>query len=234
MNANALLSLRLIGDTVDHEAQHLNEEIIENDLGSIPGGRVGLYILGVMATCRNPKNFYEINLLRSLHTKLGKYPQSGFDHPHQYSLAVMALCSSGANIGKRRYLRNIIDRIAKELATVNDTSSDTLAMQVLALSCVKTSMKRKEAKPLRKKAEVAIHLATSELLKRQMNDSTFGENEVTAALASQVSRGGRGGRSLVALIERAELPLRGLGPISVTCDVTFERTSRRALNRSHT
>ena len=198
MNANALLSLRLIGDTVDHEAQHLSEEIIENDLGSIPGGRVGLYILGVMATCRDPKNFYEINLLRSLHTKLGKYPQSGFDHPHQYSLAVMALCSSGANIGKRfAYLRNIIDRITKELATVNDTDSDTLAMQVLALSCVKTSMKRKEAKPLRKKAEVAIHSATSELLKRQMNDSTFGENEVTAALASQVSRGGSGGHSLV-------------------------------------
>ena len=198
MDANALLSLRLIGDTVEQEAQHLNAEIIKNDLGTIPGGRVGLYILGVMATCRDPKNFYEINLLRSLDTKLGKYPQSGFDHPHQYSLAVIALCSSGANFVKKfAYLRNIIGRIAKELATVNDTSSDTLAMQVLALSCVKTSMKRKEAKPLKKKTEVAIHLATSELLKRQMNDSTFGENEVTAALASQVSRGGRDGRSLV-------------------------------------
>lgn len=193
-----MLSLRLIGDTVEHGAQHLNAEIVKNGLGSIPGGRVGLYILGAMATCRDPKNFYEINLLRSLHTKLGKYPQSGFDHPHQYSLAVVALCSSGANFGKKfAYLRNIIDRIAKELATVNDTSSDTLALQVLALSCVKTSMKRKETKPLKKKTEVAIHLATSELLKRQMNDSTFGENEVTAALASQVSRGVRGGHSLV-------------------------------------
>ena len=213
MSANALHSLRLIGDTVEHGAQHLNAEIIKNDLGSIPGGRVGLYSLGVMATCRDPRNFYDFNLLRSLHTKLDKYPQSRFDHPLQYSLAVLALCSGGEKFGKKfAYLKKVIDSIPKELASVNDSSHDTLAMHVLALSCVKTSMKRKEAKTLKKKIEHAIHLATSELLKRQMNDGTFGENEATAALASQVSRGGRGRRSFVPKPHRAFRTSRALSP----------------------
>lgn len=165
----------------------MKAEIIKNELGSIPGAQMGSYILGAMSACHDPQNFSDFNLLRALKTKMGKYPQWGFEHPFQYSYAVMALCSSRANFGKRKatYRDNIVDSIPQQLAAVHSINSDTLAMQTLALSCLKETMKRKGAK--QKKIIEAIKNATDELKERQMNDSTFGGNEVTAALAAQVS-----------------------------------------------
>ena len=187
MTAKAFHSLKLIGYPVEQGAEHLRAEIIKNDIGSIPGAKVGFYILGAMATCQDPQNFYEFNLVRALKTKLGKYPQLKFEHPFQYSLAVVALCSSGKGLGNDKliYVRNITDSIKKQVAkkSVDDLRGDTLSMQVLALTCVKKTMKRKDAK----KIHAAIRMASDELVKIQINDSTFGKNEITAALVSQVS-----------------------------------------------
>ena len=189
-------SLRLIGDHVDNGSEHLNAEIIKNKLGSINGGRLAYYILGAMSTCRDPKNFYNFNLVRALQTKLAKYPQPAeFSHPFQYSLAVLALCSSGENLEKKRkaFVEKITDSILSN-QTADDTtamSDDTIAMQVLALSCIRESLKSgkriKETKNERSSVELAIKRASKKILKRQMNDSSFGENEVTAALSAQVS-----------------------------------------------
>ena len=135
-----------------------------------------------------------------LQIKIEKYPQLGFEHPFQYSIAIMALCSSGTDLGKKKlvYLNNIMNSIPQQLARVDDTTSDTLSMQVMALSCAKKSIKNtksRKTKALKKKIKDAIDMASNELLKRQVNDSTFGNTEVSAALASQVSRveGGVGG-----------------------------------------
>lgn len=187
-------SLRLIGDHVDNGSEHLNAEIIKNKLGSINGGRLAYYILGAMSTCRDPKNFYNFNLVRALQTKLAKYPQPAeFSHPFQYSLAVLALCSSGENLEKKRkaFVEKITDSILSN-QTADDTtamSDDTIAMQVLALSCIRESLKSgkriKETKNERSSVELAIKRASKKILKRQMNDSSFGENEVTAALSAQ-------------------------------------------------
>ena len=191
VTAVALHSLRLVGFPVEQGAEHLNAEIIENDIGSIPGARVGSYILGALASCQNPKSFYDFDLARALITKLDKFPRLRFDHPYQYSFAVMALCSTGAM--RLDYLQNIMRDIPEQLETEDGVSGDTLSMQVMALTCAKKSMKKKDMKALKSKIQVAIDLASKELQTRQMNDSTFGENEVTAALVSQVSRGnGRG------------------------------------------
>ena len=143
-----------------------------------------------MSTCRDPKNFYNFNLLRALQTKLGKYPQEAeFSHPFQFSLAVLALCSSGVDFEKRMtFVEDITGSVLQDQSVVYDT--DTLAIQVLALTCVRESLKRQRSKPMKignLNINQAINKASKELLGRQMKDSTFGENEVTAALSAQVN-----------------------------------------------
>ena len=189
VSAFAFHSLRLIGHSVETGAEHLNAEIIKADIGSLSGGRVALYILGALATCRDPQRFFDFDLIASLKTKLSKYPKLWFDHPFQYSLTVMALCSSGKAQGRNKetYVNKIIKSIQNQLADSDATpSGDTLAMQVMALTCVKKSITRKDMGGLKKKIRYAVDDASNELVKRQLNDSTFGENEVTAALVSQV------------------------------------------------
>lgn len=182
MSAFAFQSLRLIGHSVEAGAEHLNAEIINADIGSLSGGRVAHYIHGALASCRDPQNFYDFNLVSSLETKLSNYPQVGFNHPFQYSLAVLALCSSGRmELG---YVNNILLSISEQLPSLY-ASGDTLAMQIMALTCVTRSIKRKESEAILKKIKDGIKEASTELVKRQLNDSTFGENEVTAALALQ-------------------------------------------------
>lgn len=187
VSAFAFHSLRLIGHSVETGAEHLNAEIIKGDIGSLSGGRVALYILGALATCRDPQNFYDFNLVSSLKNKLSKYPQVGFDHPFQYSLAVMALCSSGKDLGRKKttYVKEILHSVPDQ---TDYASGDTLAMQVMALTCIKKSIKKQGNKALIKKINKGINTTSSELAKRQLNDTTFGENEVTAALASQVRK----------------------------------------------
>ena len=184
MSAFAFHSLRLIGHSVETGAGHLKAEIIKADIGSLTGGRVVLYVLGALATCRDPQNFYDFNLVTSLKNKLSKFPQVGFDNPFQYSLAVLALCSSRKDLGREKltYVREISQSIENEL---DYASGDTFAMQVMALTCIKKSIK-KGAFP--EKIKNGIDTASSALVNRQMNDTTFGENEVTAALASQVRK----------------------------------------------
>ena len=70
---------------------------------------------------------------------------------------------------------------------------------MLALTCVEKTLKRKDSRWLKEKIRDAIKRASDRIVKSQMNDSTFGENVVTAALASQVIRG-KGGRGGVALV----------------------------------
>lgn len=186
VSAFAFQSLRLIGHPVETGAEHLNAEIINADIGSLSGGRVALYILGALASCRDPSNFYNFNLVSSLKAKLSKYPQAGFNHRFQYSLAVMALCSSRHGLGRMKfvYVGKILESIQKQLSSAF-ASGDTLAMQIMALTCVKKSIKGKGSEAILEKIEEGIDIASTELVNRQLNDISFGENDVTAALASQ-------------------------------------------------
>ena len=189
VSAFAFHSLRLIGHSVETGAEHLYAEIIKGGIGSLSGDRVAHYILGAMATCQDPQRFYDFNLVKSVKDKLSKFPQAGFDHRFQYSLAVLALCSSGKDLGRKKlgYVKEIMKSISNQSdSEVASCHGDTLAMEVMALTCVKKSIKGKDMKVLRKKIQDAVDVASKELVNCQVNDSTFGENEVTAALASQV------------------------------------------------
>ncbi|CAH3111192.1 unnamed protein product [Porites lobata] len=187
VTAAALHSSGLIGYPVERKADLLTAEIIKNDLGSIHGARLGSYILGAMATCQDPHNINQSSLILALKSKLDKYPHLNFDHPYQYSWAVMALCSSGNILGKKKsdYAKKVMNDINRHLDRNKSFSVDTLSMQVLALTCIKKTRKRRDARGLQKKLRASINKASEELKNRQINDSTFGENEVSAALASQ-------------------------------------------------
>ena len=211
-----LHSLRLIGYPVEKGADVLTSGIIKNDIGSMPGGRVGSYILGAMATCQDPHHVNQSKLIRALKTKLDKYPHLGFNHPFQYSWAVMALCSTGIDLGKKKfaYAKKVMESSKQRLDREEGCSGDTLHMQVLALTCVEKTLKKNDSRWLKEKIRGAIKRASDRIAKSQMNDSTFGENVVTAALASQVIRG-KGGicPGVVHSIKREKniLGVRGVG-----------------------
>lgn len=56
-----------------------------------------------------------MDLVTSLYQKLDKFPQVGFDHPFQYSLAIIALCTAGKDVGQKKYLNYIIHNIPNQL-----------------------------------------------------------------------------------------------------------------------
>ncbi|PFX24721.1 gastric intrinsic factor-like [Stylophora pistillata] len=194
VSAFAFNSLRLTGHSVSTGAKHLNAELTKADIGSLTGGRVALYILGALATCKDPSRFYDVNLVRSLRDKLNKFPQLGFNHSFQYSLAVMALCSSNTTLNRQMlgYVDEIRKKVVIESSVASYHVSETLAMQIMALTCVKNSIKGLNKKILEKKIHRAVHLGGRKFLKAQINDSTFGGNEVTAALASQALLAAKG------------------------------------------
>lgn len=189
MNGFAFHSLRLVGHSVEHGAEVLNAEIIkQGGLGSIPGGPLAVYILGALATCQDPWKFYGKDLVTSLYQKLDKFPQVGFNHPFQYSLAIIALCTAGKDVGQKKYLNYIIHNIPNQTAA-SYASGDTLSMHIFALTCVKQFVKKPGQFRLKlRRIQGGINAAIKILYKRQLLDGTFGENEVTAALSYQASK----------------------------------------------
>ena len=192
VNGFAFYALRLVGHNVEHGAAILHGEIIKKGgLSSIPGRSLAVYILGALAACRDPRQFYGLDLVTSLKKKLDKYPHVGFNHPFQFSIAMTALCTAGKDVGKWKYVNYIINNIPDQTISTAHASGDTLAMHIFALTCVEEFITRhKQSKyNLLIRIRGGIDTASKILLKRQLRDSTFGRNQVTAALSYQVSSG---------------------------------------------
>ena len=191
VNGFVFHALRLVGHNVEHGAAILHAEIIKmGGLSSIPGGPLAVYILGALATCRDPWQFYGMDLVSPLKKKLDKYPLAGLDHPFQFSLATIALCTAGKDVGKWKYVNYIVNNIWNQTSTTY-SSGDTLAMHIFALTCVEESITRNRLpkNDLLIRIRGGIVTASKFLLERQLLDSTFGKNQVTAALSYQVSSG---------------------------------------------
>jgi len=186
VNGFAFTALRLVGHSVHEGAEVLNAEIKKKGgLESIDGGPLAVYILGALATCRNPEKFYGLDLVTSLLSKVDNYPRVGFNHPFQYSLAIVALCTAGKDLGEKKYLNYIIENIPKQTDAAH-ASGDTLAMHIFALKCVKKFVKGEgKSTSLKLKIQDAAKNASEVLRNRQLQDPTFKENEVTAALSYQ-------------------------------------------------
>ncbi|KAJ7347660.1 hypothetical protein OS493_039703, partial [Desmophyllum pertusum] len=73
--------------------------------------------------------------------KLDKYPQVGFNHPFQYSLAVIALLLALERCWKDKYVNYIVHNIANQTAAAH-ASGDTLSMHIFALTCAKEFAKK--------------------------------------------------------------------------------------------
>ena len=184
VNGFVFHALRMVGHNVEHGAAILHAEIIKmGGLSSIPGGPLAVYILGALATCRDPWQFYGMDLVSPLKKKLDKYPLVGLDHPFQFSLATIALCTAGKDVGKWKYVNYIINNIRSQKL------GDTLAMHIFALTCVEEFITRHKQPKYNLLISIrgGIVTASKILLKRQLLDSTFGKNQVTAALSYQVS-----------------------------------------------
>ena len=92
-----------------------------------------------MAACEDPRNFTGQDLVKELQGKMRKYPVVGFNHPYPYYLAVIALCTAGANVGDIH--------VNKMLNAVNDSihGVDTLSLGVVATACVYQKQKQKNS-----------------------------------------------------------------------------------------
>ena len=190
VNGFVFYALRLVGHNVEHGAAILHAEITkQGGLDSIPGGPLAAYVFGAMATCRDPWQFYGLDLVTSLEKKLDNYPQVGFNHPFPFSLAIIALCTAGKDVGKWKYVQYIIKNVQKQSTGTAHASGSTLSMHLLALVCVEDFItKQNQLKPnLIIRIRGGIVTASNELLRRQLLDSTFNQNLVTAARSYLVS-----------------------------------------------
>ena len=90
-----------------------------------------------MAACGDPRNFTGQDLVKELQGKMRKYPVDGFNHPYPYYLAVIALCTAGANVSDIHVNRMV--------SAVNDSCGgvDTLSLGVVATACVYQKQKQK-------------------------------------------------------------------------------------------
>ena len=170
--AHALHSLRLLGHDVTHGARSLADELAREGLGRISGGRLALYVLGVMAACEDPLNFAGQDLVKELQGKLRKYPTVGFNHPFQYNLAVLTLCTAGASIKYNQVARLVSRTISHQVDDV-----DTLSVGVVAARCINRKQ-NKQSKKLRTYIKrAATHLKR---VQEKSGGSKFGTEISTA------------------------------------------------------
>ena len=184
VSAWAFHSLRLVGHSVNQisklGAEHLKGEIANQGLGSLTGGRLALYILGVQSSCKDPQDFDKQDLVNSLKTKLSKFPTTGFDHFFQYNLALVALCSSGSSVDEQ-YVTKLIEKMSTQSDSTHG-GIDTFSLGTVALSCIYRGQKDNQnlGKAIRKAAKRLRMI-------QKKNNGTFG-NEASTSLAVQVKR----------------------------------------------
>lgn len=69
-------------------------------------GKVAHYIMGVIATCQNPRNFYGHNLVEKLKTHLIVNVQHFQSNNFALALSILALCIANAPVDTE-FMRNI-------------------------------------------------------------------------------------------------------------------------------
>ena len=149
---------------------YLDEQISNHgNLTKVPVGRMAYIIMGVLAICENPNNFYGYDLYQPL--RLGV---NTFNNYFEYSLVVIALCNGGVPVP--RAMVNGLVRFANRRYTTFHFV-DTNALVLLALSCVKSTRQVRQA---------SRKLAWKILSKQNRHTGAFG-NQYSTALAAEVN-----------------------------------------------
>ena len=188
-SAYAFHALRLVGYSVPKVsklgAEHLKDEINKTGIDEISGGRLARYILGVMSACEDPRDFNKQDLVAALKKKMSSYGTvSGFNHPFQLGLALLAFCTSGEKVDIKD-VRFLVEKLSISDYSVHNI--DTLSLATVALSCIKNE----QANSREEQIELGGHVqcATYKLKAyQQLKNGTFG-NEATTSLAVQVRFG---------------------------------------------
>lgn len=177
--ADAIVALQLANlswASKDHLESQLSIKQLELDIAltlwshhhdsPVRPGRVAKFINALVSVCRNPKSFYGHDLVAMLE-------HLDTSHPFEYSYVVLTLCTAGnAHIRKKQ-----VRRLYSFVESQEVHNHDTLAMTVLALSCVvREHHNRNLAGYLRKPIK--------RLKKFQNEDGSFG-NIHTSAIATQ-------------------------------------------------
>lgn len=160
-------------------------------------GRIAYYVQGVLAICKDPKSFRGHDLVKRLQDGLKKYPVVGFNHPFQYSLAVLALCTSGHGQHLyRNYTVAITKMVHDSIKNNPGHGGDTVSLAIMAMTCMYDKQPRprpcywwtcyrRRKHSLRYLLRKSIRYAASWLKRQQKRDGSFG-NSITTALAVQV------------------------------------------------
>ena len=170
------------------DAKNINiEETLKNylntkgDLSNIPAPQLGLIIQGVIAICKDPKNFHGHNLIEPLLSgfyEFKNHPE--FNNYFGYSLAVIALCNARHQVPDR-VIRELINGANRE---VSYHSVDIDALILTALSCVSTSNKI-----LQHNVSKAVSKLYENLISKQNKRTGAFGNQYSTALAVEVNEG---------------------------------------------
>lgn len=180
--------------------EKIGEYIDKEGLKNITTGRVAYIVLGVKAICQDPRAFHGYNLIKRVEDGIKEYPIVGFNHPFQYALAVLSLCTSGhSQASYETYTKMLAKMILKNRKSVH--AGDTIAMATMALSCMykkqrprhldcryrywhRRAADRKLCRVMSKLRWI-LWFATRWLRRQQKRDGSFG-NSITSALTVQV------------------------------------------------
>ena len=126
---NAISILKLTGRDFNSERALSYIKKLNGTLHLLDGGKLASVITGLRSLCIDTSYFTGTNLNNMLLEKIKSFPKGSFNHPFQYSLAVIGLRLSNSIIP-----HSVIGKLISDGDRVQD--GDTLALISMALSGV--------------------------------------------------------------------------------------------------
>ncbi|KXJ28928.1 uncharacterized protein LOC110252343 [Exaiptasia diaphana] len=174
IDSAAFHSLRLAGFHPRHDTFSLGK------LSQEDGGRLGLHVNRIVASCQKPSR-RNIKLLR--HCTETSAVKCGLTHSFQYLTALLALCNSGHSFDGS-VKNSAFKRTEQIINHYSKKSLDTLAMAMITRSCMirRICGSQKDDTCANEMGNKTVQL----LLRRQNRvDGSFGGNGITTALVVQ-------------------------------------------------
>ncbi|ELU01910.1 hypothetical protein CAPTEDRAFT_220765 [Capitella teleta] len=157
------LEISLLSDLSSLRSHHKRE---------LTASKLSFYILALLATYQNPKDFHDFNLITVLQRFLAAHLP--YEEHNNYSLGhcVAALCNAGVTLNED-YLEKILQRQSPDGSL--PLGIDETAMTVLALSCFDNS----------DAAKYAMIKAVNHLRSLRNGDGSYGNSVYSTALVVQ-------------------------------------------------
>lgn len=136
-------------------------------------GKLAHYILGLKATCQDPRNFYGHNLIEKLEVHVDNSTYYFQNNKFSLSLVVLAICESNEEV-KEKYLNMLIQNSGSY-------TTEEASMVLMALSCVNKSS------TMATKEEIEDYIVK----KQNSSDGSFGDEHTTGLAIQALIASGR-------------------------------------------